>query len=113
MTYEITKYYIMAISFSLSWVLTACLPRYPDIDGINYYDLGTVAKGELAIADLPVRNLGDSPLEVEAISTSCGCTTAQLSSMTIPAGGEATLHVEYESDAHEADMGNIERFIFI
>ncbi len=70
-------------------------------------------KGKIAVANLPVRNLGNAPLKVESISTSCGCTTAKLSSMTIPAGGEANLRVEYDSNAHESDRGPLERYVFI
>lgn len=100
-------------SLAIGLLLAACVPKAPDIDAMETYDLGTAVKGEVAVADLPVRNLGDAPLKVEAIATSCGCTTAKLSSMTIPPGGEATLHVEYDSNAHEADLGEIERFVFI
>lgn len=95
------------------WLLAACAPSAPDIDVPATFDMGTVVKGELAIADLQVRNLGDGLLTVEAVSTSCGCTNATLTPMTIPPGGEARLRVEYDSSAHEEDLGLIERFIFI
>lgn len=76
-----------------------------DIDVATTYDLGTVNKGKVAVANLPVRNLGNAPLKVEGISTSCGCTTAKLSLMTIPLSGQANLHVEYDSNAHSSDLG--------
>ncbi len=94
-------------------LLAACTSPSPDIDVPPAFDWGSVVKGERARADIPVRNLGDSPLTVEAVSTSCGCTTAKLSSMTIPPGGEARLRVEYNSGAHETDLGLMERFVFI
>lgn len=95
------------------WLLAACTPPVPDIDVATTYDMGTVLKGDLAVADLPVRNLGDGPLAVQAVSTSCGCTKATLTPMTIPPGGVARLHVEYDSAAHEQDIGLIERLVFI
>jgi hypothetical protein len=95
------------------WLLAACAPSAPDIDVPAAFDMGSVDKGDVAAADIPVRNLGDGPLTVEAVSTSCGCTNATLTPMSIPPGGEARLHVEYDSDAHEEDIGLIERFIFI
>ena len=55
--------------------LAACSESAPDIDVVDSYDMGTVVKGEFAVADLTVRNLGDGPLTVVAVSTSCGCTT--------------------------------------
>ena len=59
--------------------------------------MGTIVKGEHAVADLAVRNLGGGPLTVAGVSTSCGCTTATLTPMVIPAGGEGRLHIEYDS----------------
>jgi hypothetical protein len=94
-------------------LLAACASPSPDIDVPPTFDWGSVVKGERAKADIPVRNLGDRLLTVQAVSTSCGCTTAKLSSMTIPPGGEALLHVEYDSGVHKTDLGLMERFVFI
>lgn len=102
-----------ALALVAALLLAACAPRAPDIDVVQTLDLGTVMKGELAVADIPVRNLGAGPLRVASVSTSCGCTTAMLSPMTIPPGGEAVLHVEYDSAVHPEDMGAITRHIFI
>jgi hypothetical protein len=96
-----------------SLLLAACAPGAPDIDVVRTHDMGAVVKGELAVADLTVQNLGGAPLTVEAVSTSCGCTKATLTPMIIPPGGEARLHVEYDSDAHEIDLGPIKRSIYI
>ncbi|HSM18859.1 MAG TPA: DUF1573 domain-containing protein [Hyphomicrobiales bacterium] len=94
-------------------LLAACSWGAPDIDVVSAYDAGTVVKGSPAIADLTVRNVGDRPLNVAGVSTSCGCTKATISPMVIPAGGQGSLHVEYDSGAHQQDMGLIERYIFI
>jgi len=94
-------------------LLTACSGRGPDIDVAAAYDAGTVVKGSLAVADLVVRNLGDRPLTVASVSTSCGCTKATLTPMVIPPGGEGGLHVVYDSATHAEDLGLIERFVFI
>lgn len=96
-----------------AWLLAACTQGAPDIDVAAAFDMGTVVKGSLAVADLPMRNLGDGPLTVAAVSTSCGCTKATLTPMIVPPGGEARLRVEYDSAAHEEDLGQIERFVFI
>lgn len=95
------------------WLLAACVPGTPDIEVAAAHDMGRVAKGRVAVAEVPVRNVGDGPLAVAAVSTSCGCTTATLTPMTIPAGGRAVLRIEYDSAAHEEDMGLIERYVFI
>lgn len=112
------KLKLLAIStFSLAlplgiWLSVNALST-PDIDVVSKYNLGTVVKGKVAVVDLPLRNTGNAPLQVEAISTSCGCTTAKLSSMTIFPGGQANLHIEYDSNAHESDRGALERYVFI
>ena len=33
--------------------------------------------------------------------------------MVIPPGGQANLHIEYDSNAHESDRGSLERYVFI
>jgi len=94
-------------------LLAACSRGAPDIDVAAAYDAGTVVKGSPAVAELVVRNLGDRPLAIAGVSTSCGCTKATMTAMVIPAGGEASLHVVYDSGAHDEDIGLVERFIFI
>jgi len=101
------------VALVAGWLVAACTPAAPDIDVVAVHDLGVVVKGDPAVADIPVRNLGSGPLVVYAVSTSCGCTTATLSSMTIPPAGEARLRVEYDSGLHDADLGLMERFVFI
>lgn len=93
--------------------LAACSEGAGDIDVADSHDMGTVVKGALAVAELPVRNLGDGPLTVIGVSTSCGCTKATLTPMIIPPGGEGRLHIEYDSAAHETDLGRIDRSVFI
>ncbi len=95
------------------WLLAACSPSVPDIDVATELDMGTVTKGDTAVADMAVRNQGSGPLTVVAVTTSCGCTKATLTPMTIPAGGEARLLVEYNSGLHESDSGKMSRFVFI
>lgn len=104
----------MGIGFVLAAaLLPACATEPPDIDVATELDLGSVAKGEKARAQIPIRNLGGSTLTVLGISTSCGCTKAVLSSPEIGPGNEAVLHIEYDSGAHAEDMGEIERYVFI
>jgi hypothetical protein len=93
--------------------LVACSPGRPDIDVVASYDLGTVNKGEVAATELPVRNVGSGLLTIASVSTSCGCTTAEVAPLAIPAGGEGTLRLAYDSAVHASDLGAIERYVFI
>ncbi len=93
--------------------LSACFFDAPKIDVITQHDLGIIAKGQIAQASFSVRNTGSAPLEIQSVSTSCGCTKASVTPRTIPAGGEGILEVAYDSGAHEADMGKITRLVFL
>ncbi len=93
--------------------LAGCSEAAPDIDVAISHDMGTIVKGELGVADLVVRNIGEDPLTILAVSTSCGCTKATLTPMTIPAGGQGKLYIEYDSTAHESDVGRIDRSVFV
>jgi hypothetical protein len=61
-----------------------------------------------------VRNVGQKPLEIETITTSCGCTSATLEPMTVAPGGTANLHIEVDTGAHGPELtGSLVRQIFI
>jgi len=61
-----------------------------------------------------VRNIGQKPLVVDSVSTSCGCTSATLEPMTIDPGETANLHIELDSGAHGDELtGPLIRQVFI
>jgi hypothetical protein len=50
----------------------------------------------------------------ETVTTTCGCTTATLNPMSIPVGGTATLHIEFDSGAHGPELtGQIMRQVIL
>jgi len=102
-----------ALILAAGLLLAGCSGDPPDIAVARQIDLGTVVKGVKATATVAVRNRGGAPLKVFAVSTSCGCTTASITPNEIPAGGEGLLRVVYDSTAHQTDVGDIERFVFI
>ncbi|MDX9861430.1 MAG: DUF1573 domain-containing protein [Rhodospirillales bacterium] len=94
-------------------VLSACVGGTPDIAVVERHNMGSIQKGLAVSASLIVRNAGKAPLDVQSVSTSCGCTTAVMEPKTIPAGGQGVLRVIYDSNAHAEDMGPIKRYIFV
>lgn len=96
-------------------VLAACAGGQPRLAAeTERFDFGDVVNGEVLTHDLVVRNEGEAPLVVEAVSTSCGCTKATLEPMNIPPGGSGILHVVYDSGAHGPELtGPVTRQIFI
>jgi hypothetical protein len=96
-------------------LLVACGFTQPVIAvDITNFDFGEVVNGEIATHDFIVRNEGNAPLTVESVITTCGCTTATLEPMTIPAGESGVLHVAFDSGAHGPDLtGEIIRQVFL
>lgn len=58
-----------------------------------------------------VQNRGDADLRIENLVTSCGCTTARLSSSVIPPGQRADLVVTYDPDFHPTE-GQVVRLVW-
>ncbi len=107
--------FIASILLFMSILLAACGFAQPAIavDATNF-DFGEVVNGEIATHDFVVRNEGNAPLTVESVITTCGCTTATLEPMTVPAGESGVLHIAFDSGAHGPDLtGEIVRQVFI
>ena len=104
------------ITFVLAGLfLVACASGQPEINlETTLFDFGDVVNGEIISRDIVVSNEGNEPIIAQSVSTTCGCTTATLEPMTIPAGGSANLHITFDSGAHGPQLtGLITRQIFI
>jgi len=60
-----------------------------------------------------VKNTGVLPLKITAISTSCGCTEAEVESDEIPPGEQTKLTVTYDPSVHPGLTGKINRVVYI
>ncbi|MEK7680790.1 MAG: DUF1573 domain-containing protein [Patescibacteria group bacterium] len=80
-------------------------------------DIGTVVYGEVARYAIKIKNIGDQDLIIQKISTSCGCTKAQIteSDKIIAPGKEVDVNVSFDPATHkdDSDMGEIIRMIYI
>jgi hypothetical protein len=64
--------------------------------------------------EIPIQNTGNKELIIEAVTTSCGCTSAEVTPARIAPGGEGVLHIQYDSGAHGPEAnGPVMRQIFI
>ena len=108
------KIVVSLILFS-SLLLAACSSNQPQVVlETESFDFGDVVNGDVVFKTLLVRNDGKEPLVIDEVSTSCGCTTAILEPMTIPAGGTAALQIEFDYGAHGPDLtGSVIRQIFL
>lgn len=60
-----------------------------------------------------VKNQGKAPLEILAVSTSCGCTTASVENETVMPGDQTKLVVTYDPLAHGGVVGEVKRVVYI
>jgi cell division septation protein DedD len=73
----------------------------PKVDLPSYsYDFGLIPKRPDVAHVFAVQNTGTADLQIWNLVTSCGCTTAQLSSSVIPPGQRADLTVVFDPDFH-------------
>lgn len=67
-------------------------------------ELGDMPNGEVAERQVAVTNTGSAPLIVDTVTTTCGCTTAALTPMTIPPGESGVLTIAFDSGAHGPEL---------
>jgi hypothetical protein len=105
----------ISLIYLLGLLLAACGAGQPQLElEADRLALGDVVNGEIVDRDVTVFNRGAGDLVVDAVSTSCGCTSATLEPMTIPPGGSAVLHIEFDSGAHGPELtGTLIRQVFI
>ncbi len=105
----------LTLVIAAGFLLAACSGGEPEIELLqSEADLGVITNGEIRTIDTSVQNLGSGDLIIEAVTTSCGCTSAAITPDVIPPGGTGTLAVRYDSGAHGPDeVGVVMRQVFI
>ena len=56
-----------------------------------------------------VRNVGEAPLTISRVYTTCGCTTAEVSASMIPPGKVATINIIFDAGFHADAAGQTVR----
>jgi hypothetical protein len=77
------------------------------------FDFGTVPNTGPVSQTFQVRNVGDGPLSIGGVSTSCGCTTAEIDSRRLSPGQATNLKVTYDPLAHDGALGQFMRIVYI
>jgi uncharacterized cupredoxin-like copper-binding protein len=70
----------------------------------SQHDFGKVKEGKVVDYTFKFKNSGKGVLEVNNVSTSCGCTVASISSKILKPGEEGTLLVELDTKGREGRM---------
>lgn len=85
----------------------------PEIEIIpNTYDFGNIGMDEVGTTFI-VKNRGNAPLKILRVSTSCGCTTAEVEEEEIPPKAETKLKVRMDSKVMGNISGKVLRTIYV
>jgi hypothetical protein len=108
------KNLLLTITF-FALLLSSCSGGSPNLTlEEKSVDLGEVVNGERRRIEIQFQNDGTSDLVIESVTTSCGCTTAEVSPTTITAGGSGLLIIKFDSGAHGPESnGPVIRQVFI
>jgi len=69
----------------------------PELEASNYvYDFGDIGPQQKVEKTFIIKNIGTKDLNIQDVSSSCGCTAALISENVIPPGGQAELLVTYD-----------------
>ncbi len=77
------------------------------------YDFGTIPNNKPVSEVFEVRNVGRGKLEITGVSTSCGCTTADVDKRQLAPGEMAELVVTYDPQAHDGATGQFMRIVYV
>jgi hypothetical protein len=77
------------------------LPRPADVIQLkeNSHNFGKIPQGRPAVYVFEVTNTGNTPIRLDNVQASCGCTTPEWSRDAIEAGGTAKIKVGYNAYA--------------
>ena len=76
-------------------------------------DFGAIPNTEPVSHEFQVRNVGRGPLEITGVSTSCGCTKAEVQSRHLSRGESTTLRVTFDPQAHDGALGEFLRVVYV
>ena len=77
------------------------------------FDFGAIPNTGPVSQVFQVRNVGGAKLEITGVSTSCGCTTAEIAERTLSPGEETDLEVTYDPLAHGGATGDFMRLVYV
>lgn len=87
-------------------------PGQIELDAVEY-DFGNVPNDKPVSQVFEVRNVGRGNLEIGGVSTSCGCTTAEVDKYQLAPGESTQLKVTYDPQAHGGATGQFMRVVYV
>lgn len=78
------------------------------------HDFGLIHKENgIVSTTFIVRNISASEISIKEITTSCGCTRAEIEADTLPPGGNRILTVYFDPNYHKEPEGKFSRTVFL
>ncbi len=74
------------------------------------WDFGRIKEGEIVTHIFTFTNKGDSPLKIQRVQTTCGCTAALVSQKTLAPGEIGELKVTFNTRGY---AGNVAKYVYI
>lgn len=77
------------------------------------YNFGRIGAKEVVTHDFIIANVGEAPLTISRAYTSCGCTTADFTSVVIPPGEKAIVTLRLDAGYHDVRGQVVRRDLII
>lgn len=79
----------------------------------KFYDFGVIGPRDIVEREFVIRNVGQAPLTISRAYTTCGCTTAEISTNVIPPGRVATVKIVFDAGFHDTAGQTVRRGLII
>jgi len=89
---------------------TATIDEFVKTDPERTWNFGTLKEGAVAKHKFLLRNYSRKDLEIRDITSSCGCTVAEVKKKKIKPGDSTSIEVKFNSKGYR---GEITQFIFV
>ena len=77
------------------------------------YDFGTIGPTDVVERGFVIFNTGNAPLTISRAYTTCGCTTADISTRLIPPGKVAEVTITFDAGFHDTAGETVRRGLII
>ncbi len=79
----------------------------------SFFNFGSVGPTDVVTRDFVIANLGPAPLMISRAYTTCGCTTADLTSSYIPPGKVAVMTLRFDAGFHDTRGQTVQRGVIL
>ena len=80
---------------------------------VSGFSFGTIPNTDPVSHTFQVRNVGEGALQILGVSTSCGCTMAEIGARTLARGDVTDLRVTFDPQTHGGASGVFTRLVYV